>query len=40
MAITTKITTAILIKKDKLIFKTYTKKREMQNGGLLSRWGE
>jgi hypothetical protein len=39
MTITTKITTAILIKKDKLIFQTYTKKREMQNIGLLSRWG-
>jgi hypothetical protein len=39
MTTTTKITTAILIKKDKLIIKIYTKKREMQNIGLLSRWG-
>jgi hypothetical protein len=39
MTITTNITTAMLIKKDKLMFQTYTKKREMQNIGLLSRWG-
>jgi len=39
MTITTKIAAAMLIKKDKLIFQTYTKKREMQNIGLLSSWG-